>query len=400
MAKPACISRTKQPAKITHTVSIAMFVSTHASGKPFVRRGEFSTSPGVLALDMGTKGPCGRSPPGETLKNTGMDADSTVMATTHAPSGARDSRHASDLARALHDNLAIAIRGKDSALRMLVAAVLSGGHVLVEDVPGVGKTLLAKSLARSLGGKFRRVQGTPDLLPADLTGVSVLDPATQTWRFRHGPLFANVVLVDEINRATPRTQSALLEAMEERQVTADGGTLRLPDPFVVIATQNPHEHAGTFPLVEGQRDRFTVVVELGLPGRDAERAILRGDGGVGQLPNLRAVATAEELRRAMTTVHATHVADPIHDYLLDLVDATRNHESITLGASPRASLSLLRLAQAWAVTDGRAFVTPDDIKAVAPPALAHRIILGGGPDIRRGRSVVESLLRTVPPPRG
>jgi MoxR-like ATPase len=355
---------------------------------------------GTLTLDIGTKGPRVCSPRGETLKKEGAEADSTVMATTHVPSGARESRQASDLAGALRDNLAIAIRGKDTAIRMLVAAVLSGGHALVEDVPGVGKTLLAKSLARSLGGQFRRVQGTPDLLPADLTGVSVLDPSTQTWKFRHGPLFANVVLVDEINRATPRTQSALLEAMEERQVTADGGTLRLPDPFVVLATQNPHEHAGTFPLVEGQRDRFAVILELGLPGREAERAILRGDGGVGQLANLLPVATAETLRHAMATVQTIHVADPIRDYLLDIVDATRSHESISLGASPRASLSLLRLAQAWAVTDGRSFVTPDDVKAVAPPALAHRIILGGGADIRRGRSVVETILRTVPPPRG
>ena len=309
-------------------------------------------------------------------------------------------RHASTLASALASNLSAVVRGKPEAVRLAVVALLSGGHLLVEDVPGVGKTMLAKALARSVGGSFRRVQGTPDLLPADLTGVSVLDPAEGTWRFRPGPLFANVVLVDEVNRATPRTQSALLEAMEERQVTADGGTLRLPDPFMVVATQNPHEHAGTFPLVEAQRDRFAMVVEIGLPARDAEREILAGVGGSDALRRLEPVAEATDLRGAIAAVRSVHVAPAIVEYLLDLAHATREHQGVTLGASPRATLGSLRAAQANAVAEGRAYVIPDDVKAVAAGCLAHRLILGSGPSLEGGRAVVEGILRGLPPPRG
>jgi MoxR-like ATPase len=314
--------------------------------------------------------------------------------------GADALRDATRLAAAVHANVAGVIRGKPEALRLAVAEILAGGHVLIEDVPGVGKTLLAKALARSIGGTFRRIQGTPDLLPADLTGVSVLDPKDGTWRFRPGPLFANVVLVDEINRATPRTQSALLEAMEERQVSVDGGTLRLPDPFVVLATQNPHEHAGTFPLVEGQRDRFAMVIEMGLPDRDAEREILTGTGGSDALRELQPVTDADELRRAAAATRSVYVAEAITEYILEIADATRIHEGVSLGASPRASLSLLRTAQATAVIAGRRFVTPDDVKAIAPGALAHRLILSGGADLARSRALVEGILRRLPPPRG
>ena len=334
------------------------------------------------------------------LKPAAACADEHLMATTELPSGAKPLRDASTLASMLQENLGTVIRGKSDAVRLATVAVMSGGHVLLEDVPGVGKTLLAKAIARSIHGTFRRIQGTPDLLPADLTGVSVLDQSDGTWRFRPGPLFANVVLVDEINRATPRTQSALLEAMEEGQVSADGVTRRLPDPFIVVATQNPHEHAGTFPLVEGQRDRFAIALEIGRPGRHAEREILTGAGGASALELLQPVADADDLRRAGLAVRQVHVSAPILDYLLDIVDATRAHEGVALGASPRASLSALRTAQAHAVALGRQFVTPDDVKAIAPAALAHRLILNSGPDLTRGRAVVEAILRRLPPPRG
>ena len=335
-----------------------------------------------------------------SLKPLTADADEHPMATTEIPSGVKPLQDATTLASALQANLALVIRGKADAIRLASIAALSGGHVLLEDVPGVGKTLLAKAIARSIQGTFRRVQGTPDLLPVDLTGVSVLDQSDGTWRFRPGPLFANVVLVDEINRATPRTQSALLEAMEERQVSADGVTRRLPDPFIVIATQNPHGHAGTFPLVEGQRDRFAIALEVGLPNREAERQILTGAGGATALDLLHPVADADDLRGARAAIREVHVAAPIVEYLLDIVTATRSHDGVSLGASPRASVSALRSAQAYAVADNRRFVTPDDIKAIAPAALAHRMILSGGPDLTRGRAVVDAILRRLPPPRG
>jgi len=300
----------------------------------------------------------------------------------------------------LQANLNGVIRGKPDVVRLAVVTVLAGGHLLLEDVPGVGKTLLAKSIARSLGGVFRRVQATSDLLPADLTGVAMFDQSDGSWKFRPGPLFANVVLVDEINRATPRTQSALLEAMEERQVSADGATRRLPEPFVVIGTQNPQEHHGTFPLVEGQRDRFTMILHLGLPDRAAERAILAGDAGVGQLQAVEPVGDVGTIQRAIQAIKNVHAADAVTDYLLDIVDATRDHEAIALGASPRASLSLLRASQANAVCDGRTFITPTDVKVVARGALAHRIVASSGGDVHHCASLIDGILRRVPPPRG
>jgi MoxR-like ATPase len=305
---------------------------------------------------------------------------------------------AGNLGRSLLTNLRAVIRGKDDVLGLALVAVLSGGHLLIEDVPGVGKTLLAKALARSMGGLFRRVQATPDLLPADLTGISVL--AGAGWEFRPGPLFGNVVLVDEINRATPRTQSALLEAMEERQVTADGTTHPLPEPFFLVATQNPFEHAGTFPLVEGQRDRFAIVVELGHPGRRAERELLLGQGGTAVLDQLESVTDPAALARAQAAVRAVHCRPEVADYVIDVADATRRHADVTIGASPRATLGLLHAAQAHAVMANRAFVTPSDVQAVAPAALAHRLILAGGPDLHAGSALVRALLEDIAVPTG
>ena len=306
---------------------------------------------------------------------------------------------ATDLASALYDNLSRVIRGKSEPIRMALVALLSGGHLLVEDVPGVGKTLLAKSLACSIGGSFRRIQATSDLLPADLTGVSVFHRSSEDWEFRAGPIFAHVVLVDEVNRATPRTQSALLEAMEERQVTVDGTSWKLPRPFFLVATQNPFEHAGTFPLPEGQRDRFAVVIQMGYPDRSAEREVLAGQGGIEQLDELKPVTDPESLESAIDAVRRVHCEASVADYVIDISTSTRRRPEVMLGASPRASLNLLHAAQAHAAVVGRHYVTPDDVKAVAGPVLAHRLVLTGGPDIRAAGDVVRSVLESVPTPR-
>ena len=305
---------------------------------------------------------------------------------------------AGHVAADLFTNLTSVIRGKAPQLRLTIAVLLSGGHLLLEDVPGVGKTMLAKTLARSVAGTFRRIQGTPDLLPADLTGASVYKRSAETWEFRPGPLFANVVLVDEINRTTPRTQSALLEAMEEHQVSVDGATRALPDPFFVIATQNPYEHAGTFPLVEGQRDRFTAVLEMGLPPRAAEKELLTGVGGSEALDRLAPVTNQDALAAAIGAVDQVHTATPVIDYLLDIVEATRSHDDVSLGGSPRASLALQRLAKAWAVVAGRDYVTADDIQAVAESTLAHRLILPGGTDLAAARRIMADIVAGVAVP--
>ncbi len=305
-----------------------------------------------------------------------------------------------EVGSALIANLEQVVRGKPEAVRLVVAALLSGGHVLLEDVPGQGKTLLAKALARSIGGQFRRIQGTADLLPSELTGVSVFQPAEGQWRFRPGPLFANVVLVDEINRTTPRTQSALLEAMEEAHVTVDGMTHRLPDPFFVIATQNPFDHAGTFPLVEGQRDRFAIVVELGHPGAEAERDLLLGVGGNDALDDLSIAVELDDLMRATRAVRRVFCAPGVADYIVALGVASRAHPSVELGQSPRASLALLRCAQAWAALSGREFVVPDDVRLLALNALSHRLMLRGGGDLAAATAVVRDIVGRVPVPRG
>src|SRR3954454_14920827 len=263
------------------------------------------------------------------------------------------------LATELREALGRVLRGKPEPVRLAVVTLLSGGHLLLDDVPGVGKTLLAKALARAAGGSFRRVQATPDLLPSELTGVSVFHLAGNEWEFRAGPLFANVVLVDELNRATPRTQSALLEAMEEHQVTVDGVTRPLPRPFFLIATQNPFETAGTFPLVEGQLDRFSVVTHIGPPDADTERALLLGEGGEDALNSLAPVADAVTLAGAIATVRRVHCAPAVADYVIAISHVTRANPDIAIGASPPASLALLHASQAYALLAGRGYVVPD-----------------------------------------
>jgi len=294
-----------------------------------------------------------------------------------------------------------AVVGKRAALRRLLLAVLADGHVLVEDVPGVAKTLSARALATAAGLTFGRIQFTPDLMPADVTGSTVLDPRSGSLHFAPGPLFANLVLADEVNRAPPKTQAALLEAMQERQVTADGESHPLPRPFLIVATQNPLEFEGTYPLPEAQLDRFLLRVGIGYPEPDAEwemlrRRVERGEEDV----ELVSVLAPGDLLAMQAAVERVHVAEPIGRYVVDLVTATRRHPSVDIGASPRGSLAIVRLARAAAILDGRDFVVPDDVKEVAVPALAHRLRLRPEEWVRdrRDTDVVRECLEATPTP--
>ena len=294
------------------------------------------------------------------------------------------------------------LRGQDGAVRLLIASVLARGHVLLEDVPGVGKTTLARAVARLLGDSFSRIQFTADLLPADVLGVQVLDAARSDFVLRRGPIFAQVVLADEINRASPKTQSAMLEAMAEGAVTIDETTHALPDPFVVIATQNPVEHHGAYPLPESQLDRFAVSLSLGYPSRDDERALLLAPGDPERkLAALPVLLDAPRLRAVQARVDEVGLSAAAADYLLSIVEGTRRHADVLLGCSPRGALMFGALARAWAFIAGRDFVLPDDVKHLAVPALAHRLVVAGqrGATRREARALVESIVAATPAPR-
>jgi MoxR-like ATPase len=297
-------------------------------------------------------------------------------------------------------NVERVIEGKSDVVRLALITLLAQGHLLIEDVPGVGKTMLAKALARSIDCSVRRIQFTPDLLPSDVTGVSVYNQDQGDFEFKPGAIFANIVLGDEINRASPKTQSALLESMEEHQVTMDGVTYQLGVPFMVIATQNPIEHEGTYPLPEAQRDRFMMLLEVGYPTRDAELDILESHGRGAPLGGIRPVTDAPTVAAIIEWCETVHVAGSLKRYVVDVVRATREHADLALGASPRAALAMLRAARAAAAADGRDYVTPDDVKALALPVLTHRLIMAPEAQMvgRDATEVLGDLLDKVPVP--
>jgi MoxR-like ATPase len=305
-----------------------------------------------------------------------------------------------EVARRVIDNVERVIVGKHREVELVLIAMLCRGHVLIEDVPGVGKTTLAKAIARSLGLRFSRIQCTPDMLPSDITGVSIYNQKTSEFEFRPGPVMAQIVLTDEINRATPKTQSALLEAMEERQVTVDGVTRPMERPFLVLATQNPIEYEGTFPLPEAQLDRFILRIRLGYPTPDQEISMLDAQRLVHPLEQLEQVVDASSFLRAQEVVKEIYLNDLVKQYIVNLVTASRQHEDIYLGASPRGSLALYKTAQARAALQGRDYVIPDDIKYIAEPTLAHRIIVSPAARIKNvdPRDIVADVLGTVAVP--
>ncbi|MCU0860929.1 MAG: MoxR family ATPase [Methanomassiliicoccales archaeon] len=304
--------------------------------------------------------------------------------------------------RAVMDEVSKAIVGKREVLERVMMAILCNGHVLFEDYPGLAKTLTANCFAQATGCAFKRVQFTPDLLPADITGTYILDRQSGAFKLRQGPVFANMLLADEINRAPPKTQSALLEAMQERQVTLEGETMRLPRPFIVLATQNPIEYEGTYPLPEAQIDRFLIRTNVGYPSREEEQEILRRRRERGREEvTMSKVCSPERIVEMQEHVERMHVQDVIEDYIVRIISATREHSQVEVGASPRGSLALMRLSSARAALLGRDFVLPDDVKEVAVPALAHRLILAADPWIRgvKPQSVVESVLKDVAVPK-
>jgi len=301
----------------------------------------------------------------------------------------------------LRENIAGVFLGNDSAIDQLLICLLARGHALIEDVPGVGKTVLATAIAKSIDASFNRLQFTPDMLPADVIGVSILSTESDEFRFRHGPIFANVVLADEINRAAPRTQSALLEAMNEATVSVDGTTHALPSPFMVIATQNPYEFHGTYPLPENQLDRFLMLIALGYPDAETESRVLATRPARNALADLQAVVRAEEIVALQEQVDEVRIAEPITDYIVSLARATREHPDVRLGLSPRGSLALAAAARANALLDGRDFCTPDDVTAHIHPVVGHRIVMRHQTDSHTDgalQAILDELTRSVPSP--
>ncbi len=292
------------------------------------------------------------------------------------------------------------IIGKRNEIRLTVLGLLSRGHILIEDIPGVGKTMMAKALAQSIGAHFSRIQFTPDMLPSDVTGISMFNQKTREFEFRPGPIMAQIVLADEINRATPKTQAALLEAMEERQITVDGQTYSMDEPFLILATQNPIEYEGTFPLPEAQLDRFLLRIELGYPDPAEELVVLSAQQYQHPIQNMRQVITVQELVSAQRAMREVYVSDDVKRYIVALVNATRNHPDVYLGSSPRGSIALFRTSQARAAMAGRDYVIPDDVKALAEVTLAHRIIVGPAARIKdiSSSTIVQDALLTTPVP--
>lgn len=292
------------------------------------------------------------------------------------------------------------ILGKNNEIRLTILGMLCRGHILLEDIPGVGKTMMAKSLARAVGCTFNRIQFTPDMLPSDITGVSIFNPKTREFEFRPGPIMSQIVLADEINRATPKTQSALLEAMEEGQMTVDGVTYRLSNPFLIMATQNPIEYEGTFPLPEAQLDRFLIRIQMGYPQPQDELNILASQQYQHPLQNLQQVVALKELLAVQQLIKDVYVAKEVQQYIINLITASRRHSDVYLGSSPRGSLALFRTAQARAAMSGRDFAIPDDVKALAEVTLAHRIIVGPAARLKNitSRAIVQDILQSTPVP--
>ena len=312
----------------------------------------------------------------------------------------KETQSATGIAQEIVENVCTVIVGKNAGIERALAAVIAQGHILIEDVPGVGKTMLAKSISASIGCSFKRIQFTPDLLPSDIVGVSIYNQSTGEFQFRPGPVMAQVVLVDEINRATPKTQSALLEAMEELQVTVDGVTRPLERPFVVMATQNPIEHEGTFPLPEAQLDRFLMRISLGYPTFSEELSVIEQQEQTHPIDELQAVASPGDVTGLQDAAKKVYVDTAVREYIVTLIDATRNHEDVSLGASPRASLGMFRAARGLAIMRDRDYVIPDDVKELAHAVLAHRLILSPSARMRglQTAQVIDGLLESVAVP--